>query len=409
MLAATPLAATTLRVAAHYNAKQAAPLLACFRRYEATHRGIRIDYQQVSYRDYLQTALIARVSRSPADIYNLYSIWAPQLVGVGALALPPPDVERFVRAAYTPATLAAATIGGRLYGVPSAVSVYQLVYNRRLLAAAGFRAPPRTWAQLETVGAALTRRNAQGNIVRAGFAYGQTTANVAHAFYAQMYAAGVAPFTPDGRGTNLRSATAARVVAQQAALFRRGITGYGVKVDNFGGGAVAMTIMANWQKSALAAAFGDRFDSEVGVAPLPTDGPGGTMLYSFFWGVDAASPAKRQAWDLIRWLNDTAIGARTPGGLSCAGALLAGMGDLSGNRRDMTAMAPRLADRFGRGFVTALDAPGTAPQANLWHAEEIDRLLKYYLELAWFDRLSPRVALARADREIRAILAEQPR
>ncbi|SFS12467.1 extracellular solute-binding protein [Sphingomonas jatrophae] len=396
---------TTLRVAAHYTAKQAAPLLACFKRYEAAHPGLRIDYQQVSYRDYLQTVLISRVGRSPADIYNLYSIWAPQLIGVGALDRPPPSLERLVRAAYTPATVQAATIGGRLWGMPSAVSVYQLVYNRRMLAAAGYRAPPRTWAELATIGAATVRRNRQGNVVRGGYAFGTTTANIAHTFYAQMYAAGVPPFTADGRGTNLRSPAAARIVREGAMLFRRGITSHAMTVGNFAGRAAAMTVLANWQKSALAEAFGDRFSSEVGVAPIPTDGPGGTMIYSFFWGVERASPSRPQAWALIRWLNE----ARGRDGLTCTGRMLGGMGDLTGNRADLAAMRGQLADPFSRGFVAALEAPGARPQANVWHAEEIDRLLRYYIELAWYGRMSPPAALATADREIRAILAEQPR
>ena len=398
-------AVTTLRVAAHYNAKQAAPLIACFRRYEALHPDVRIVYSQVSYRDFLQTALISRVGRSPADIYNLYSIWAPQLIGIGALDRPPAEIARFVRSAYTPATVQAATIGGELYGVPSAVSVYQLVYNRRLLAAAGFRAPPRTWAELERIGAAVTRKNRQGNIVVGGYAFGPSVANVAHVFYSQMYAAGVPPYTADLKGTNLRSPVAARIVAAQADLFRRGITSNSVEVGDFSGGAVAMGVIANWQKSALATAFGSRFRDEVGVAPIPTDGPGGTMIYSFFWGVDAASKSRARAWQLVRWLNE----ARTPDGLTCTGALLGGMGDLTGNRGDLAAMAPALADPFSRGFVAALTAPGAAPQANLWHAEEIDRLLKYYIELVWAGRMTAPAALAKADGEIRAILAEQPR
>lgn len=47
-------------------------------------------------------------------------------------------------------------------------------------------------------------------------------------------------------------------------------------------------------------------------------------------------------------------------------------------------------------------------QPNLWHAEEVDRVLKYYIELAWAGRMTPAAALARADAEIRAILEEQP-
>lgn len=401
-LAARPV--VTIKVATHYNARQSAPLLACFRQYEGSHPGVRIVHQQISYRDFLQTALISRVGRSPVDIYNLYSIWAPQLIGTRALAPPPPDIQRFVRSNYKPSTVAAATIRGRLWGIPSAVSVYQLAYNRKLLAAAGFRAPPRTWAELERIAGAITRKNRGGNIVIGGFAFGQSVANVTHVFYAQMYAAGVPPFTADMRGTNLRSPVAVRILTQQAGLFRKGITSNSIDTRAFTGGAVGMTVIANWQKDMLSSAFGPRFRDTVGIAPIPTEGPGGTMIYTFFWGVDAASPAKRQAWNLLRWLNS----AQTPRGLSCTGETLAGMGDLTGNTSDLAAMAGRIADPFSRQFLVALSAPGAASQANVWHAEEVDRVLKYYIELAWAGRMTPAAALAEADSEIRAILMEQP-
>lgn len=128
------------------------------------------------------------------------------------------------------------------------------------------------------------------------------------------------------------------------------------------------------------------------------------MIYSFFWGVDRASPVKRQAWDLLLWLN----GAGAKGDLSCTGRTLAGIGELTGNRADLAAMRAQTSDAFSRQYLAALAAPGAVNQANLWHAEEIDRLLKYYIELAWAGKMTPAAALATADAEIVRILAEQP-
>lgn len=402
--AGRPAAVTTLRIATHYTGPQLAPLTACFRRYEALHPGIRIVHQQVSYADFFQTVMIARAGRSPVDIYNLYSIWSPQMIGTGALAPPPTDIERFVRANYSPATVGAATVRGRLWGIPAAVSAYQLVYNKRLFAAAGIAGPPRTWDELTRDAAAITRKNRQGNILVGGFAFGPQVSDVVHTFYAMMNAAGTPPYTADLRGTNLRSPAAVRILTRQTELFRRGITSATVGSLQFAQGAVGMAVIANWQKDTLRAALGDRFASTVGVAPIPTDGPGGTMIYSFFWAVDSASPAKREAWDLLRWLN-TPKGT----GLSCVGEMLAGIGDLTGNTADLAAMRGRIADPFSRQYVAALNAPGAASQANLWHAEEIDRLLQYYIELAWAGRMTPAAALSQADARIRDILAEQPR
>lgn len=395
---------TTIRVATHYNSQQIAPMLACFRQYEAQHPGIRIIHQQVSYEDFFQTVLISRVGRSPVDIYSLYSIWAPQLTATGALDIPPPDIDRFVRANYTPATIGAATIDGRLWGIPSAVSVYQLVYNKTLLAAAGFRAPPRTLDDLMRIADAITKKNRQGNILIGGFAFDPSGANITHVFYSEMYASGVAPYTADMRHTNLRSPTAVAIVSKQVELFRRGITSNSVVAVDFAGGGVGMAVMANWMKDTLRTSLGSRFEQTVGVASIPTDGPGGTMIYSFFWGVDATSRVKRQSWDLLRWLDSP----RGDGGLSCTGTMLAGMGDLTGNRSDLAAMGSSIADPFSRQYVAALRSPGAVSQPNIWHASEVDRLVKYYIELAWAGRMTPEAALAAADSDITAILQEQP-
>ncbi len=407
-LVATPASpqpiTTTIRVATHYNSQQIAPMLACFRQYEAQHPGIRIIHQQVSYEDFFQTVLISRVGRSPVDIYSLYSIWAPQLTATGALDIPPPDIDRFVRANYTPATIGAATIDGRLWGIPSAVSVYQLVYNKTLLAAAGFRAPPRTLDDLMRIADAITKKNRQGNILIGGFAFDPSGANITHVFYSEMYASGVAPYTADMRHTNLRSPTAVAIVSKQVELFRRGITSNSVVAVDFAGGGVGMAVMANWMKDTLRTSLGSRFEQTVGVAPIPTDGPGGTMIYSFFWGVDATSRVKRQSWDLLRWLDSP----RGDGGLSCTGMMLAGMGDLTGNRSDLAAMGSSIADPFSRQYVAALRSPGAVSQPNIWHASEVDRLVKYYIELAWAGRMTPAAALAAADSDITAVLQEQP-
>lgn len=395
---------TTIRLAAHYNAKQAAPLLACLKDYEAQHPGIRVEYRQVSYADFLQTILIGRASGSPVDIYNLYSVWAPQLVESGALDRPPADAIDLIRRDFNPATVHAATIKGRLYGIPTAVSVYQLVYNKKLLTAAGVAFPPRTWAEFTRTVAAVTRKNRQGNILVGGYAYGPSTANIVHPFYAEIYAAGGSPYSSDLRQTNLTAPIPVSILRQQAAMFRRGIVSNSVAVRELNSGSLAMAIIANWQRSSLKESYGTAFDETIGVAPIPTDGPGGTMLYSFFWGVDADSPLKRQSWDLLKWLN----AARPRDGMSCTGRLLNGMGDLTGNNHDLALMERDIVDPFTRQFVAALKSGTAVSQPNLWRQAEVDRILQFYIESAWAGGMSSEAALAAANAQIQAVLNEQP-
>lgn len=77
------------------------------------------------------------------------------------------------------------------------------------------------------------------------------------------------------------------------------------------------------------------------------------MIYSFFWGVDTLSRHKRAAWDLLKWLSSP-----QDAGPSCTGAMLAQMGDLTGNRADLIAMRGQTADAFSQRYIAALAEPG---------------------------------------------------
>lgn len=404
MLAGPALAqdTITLQVATHYTPEQAAPVLACFEEYQAENPGIRVEHQQASYADFLQTILTSRVGGTSPDIYNIYSIWAPQLARANALDVPPEDIETLIAENYSANTVEAASIGGQLYGFPTELSVYNLIYNKKLLAEAGYDAPPTTWAELEEVAAAITQTNDQGNITQAGYVYGPSVANAVHVFYSQMYAAGVAPFADDYSSTNLTSPEAIAILEGQANLFAEGITSNSVSVTDFPSGSVGMAVMANWQKSNFASAFGDEFENTVGVAPIPTDGPGGTMFYTFLWAVDSTSAHKEESWALLEWLNT----AQTEGELSCTGAMLSGLGALTGNTADIAAMGDSVSDFFTAPFVQAVESGAAVSQPNVMQAAEIDRVLRSYIEQAWAGNLSSEDALVQADDEIQAILDE---
>lgn len=400
--AAAAQEAKTIQVATHYTEEQAAPLLACFDAYEAEHPGVTVEHQQTAYADFLQTILTSRVGGTSPDIVNVYSIWVPQLAAAGALEPPPAEVAEWINANYSPATVGAATVNGQLWGIPTELSVYALVYNNRLLEEAGFSEPPKTWAELREIAQAITTVNDQGNIDRAGYAYGTSVAEGVHPFYAQMFAAGVPPFSDDGRSTNLTSPEAVQILSDQAALFADGITSNATLVDNFPAGAVGMVIAANWNKFGYQEGFGEQFADTVGVAPIPTDGPGGTMLYSFLWAVDSTSDAKEESWDLLRFLNEP-----RDGGLSCTGEAMAGMGAFAGSNADLAVMTEN-ADDFDRAFIEEVTSGRAVTQPNIWQASEVDRILRGYIDQAWAGTMTAEEALTQADAEIQAILAEQP-
>ena len=145
--------------------------------------------------------------------------------------------------------------------------------------------------------AKITRRNAQGNITTAGFAFGPTVANAVHPFLAMLFSKGGQEIRADRSGSALQSPQAVAALAEQAGLFADGITSNAVQVRDFPSGTVGMAIIANWFKNTLRQGFGAAFADTVGVAPIPEGHDWKTLQYGFFWGVDAKSPAKAESWD----------------------------------------------------------------------------------------------------------------
>ncbi|MCA9838665.1 MAG: extracellular solute-binding protein [Trueperaceae bacterium] len=391
--------AQDLTLAAHYTAEQAAALEPCIAAY-AQETGVNVAYQQISYGDYLQTILTARIGGQAPDIYHIYSIWAPQLVDNGVLDAPPDNTLSWIKDSYISNTVDAVTINGQVWGIPTEVSNYMLVYNKQLLAEAGFDAPPSTWTELLDMAAAITKRNDQGNITTAGYAYGSSTATVVHPFFTMLYSAGINPFKDDFSGTNLTSPEAIAVLEQQIELFKQGITDRSIEVWDFPSGSIAMMFMASWFEADLRAAFVDNFDDVVGVAPIPMGDDWRSLQYAFFYGVDANSPNKEAAWDFLEWLNT----AQSEGQTSCMGTMLMDLGALTANKADIAAAQDNLGDSFTAPYVAALERSITEP--NVIQASEIEGILKTYIERAWAGELTAEEALTQADKEITTILKE---
>ena len=388
-----------LSVAMHYTQEQAAPLIACLNDYEVN--GITAEYQQISYGDYLQTVLTGRLAGQAPDIYNVYSIWAAQMVDNDVLAKPPAEIESFVRGGYSSGTVDAATIDGTLWGVPTEVSVYMLVSNMALLRDAGFDVPPATWDELRDMARAITTRNDQDRIDTAGFAFAQSSsgAGLVHPFYGLMYSEGEAIYSNDRSTANLDSAAAIDTVNLMAGMVEDGITDLTVDAYDFPAGGIGMMIMANWYESAIREGFGDSFDDEVMVSSLPMGDDWKTMQYAFFMGVDSGSDRVDASWDLVQYLN-----APRDNGPSCMAEMLDGMGALTASTAD-TAALPE-ADAFTAPFVAALADDNAISQPNVMQASEIESMIAQTLEEVMSGDIDSKSALSKLNAEVEDILFE---
>jgi multiple sugar transport system substrate-binding protein len=397
-----PLAAAAqdapLTVAMHYTQEQAAPLIACLDAYDAD--GVTAEYQQISYGDYLQTVLTGRLAGQSPDIYNVYSIWAAQMVDNDVLAPAPDDLAGYVRDTYAGGTVGAATIDGTLWGVPTEVSVYMLVSNMALLREAGFDAPPATWDELREVAQAITTTNDQGRTETAGFAFFQSGsgAGMAHPYYALTFSEGGDIYSDDRSEAMFESEASQAAVSKMAGLVRDGIADLSVDAyDAFPAGGAAMMIMANWYESAIRDGLGSLDDVVVSSIPMGEDWR--TLQYAFFMGVDSGSDRQDAAWDLVRHLNEPRDGAP-----SCVAQMLDGLGALTASSAD-NALLPA-PDAFTQPYADALASDRAISQPNVMQAAEIERMMAQTFERILAGEADLEPALEELDEEVEDILFE---
>ena len=395
----------TVDVAMHYTEEQAAPLLACFDRYEAANPGVSIAYQQISYGEYLQTVLTARIGGTAPDIYNVYgSLWGAQMVDNGVLAEAPPRIVEMLESDFLSDPVGSATIDGTVWGVPTEVSAYMLVSNMTLLEAAGYDAPPATWNEALEIAEAVTTRTDQGRIGNAGFAFAVSSsgAGVVHPFYALMASQGATIYADDFSSANLDSPEAIAAAEQMAQMVARGITERSIDAYDFPAGGIGMMVMANWYESAIRDGLGDGFDT-VTVSSIPAGDTWQTMQYAFFMGVDSGSDVTDEAWNIVAYVNSPESAA-VAGGPSCMGEMMDGLGALSANVADRAALGDM--DDFTRPYWNALEDGRAISQPNVLQASEIERAIAATLDTIIAGEAEAGPAMAALDAEVEDILAE---
>ena len=165
--------------------------------------------------------MTAKLGGTSPDIYNVYSLWSAQLIETGLLAKPPASVLKLVETGYAASTREAIRVDNETWGIPGEVSAFMLVCNKKLFAAAGIAAAARDLGRAGRPSPArIAKRNAQGNLTTAGYAFGPTVANGVYPFETLLLSRGVAPFKPDLDGTNLASPEAVAVLEGRAAPVR---------------------------------------------------------------------------------------------------------------------------------------------------------------------------------------------
>jgi multiple sugar transport system substrate-binding protein len=346
----------------------------------AAETNVSVDLRTVPFNDLYTTIVTGRTAGTNPDIYHLYNLWLPEFTGEGGmLAAPPREIVEEILANAPQAVIDGITANGDVWGYPTEVNTYLLLYNKRLLREAGYDAPPTNWEELKEIAAAISKKDATGAITQVGFGVlPGWDSGVVHPFLALLLSNGGTYLTDDLTATAFDSPEGLETLDLYADLLENGGMDTSVSGWDYPNAKVGMVVMANWWRATLQASEAVDYDSEVGVAAVPV-GPSGsssmTLSYNWLWSVDQGSRDKEAAWEFVRCLNTEKEAGR---GSPMGEFLVRALGAIPSMTYDQRAFSEDLGDFFLQAFV---DSTGYArPEPVVRGGQEVKTILQGEIE-----------------------------
>lgn len=380
------------------------PMQARFDEYMKLHPNVTIEYQTVTFDQLLAKIITGRAAGISPDVYHFYNLWMPEFVKGGMLAVPPEEVIADIRANYGAGSIQAVTYSGQIWGYPTEVNTYQLIYNKKILEEAGYYNPPETWDELKEMACEISEVDASGTVTRAGFlVIPGWDSGVVHPFLSLLWSNGGEYLDAEGTKALFDGPEGLETLKLYMDMLENKCTDPAISWGDFPNSKGGMVIMANWWRATLKDTFQDGYEN-VGVAPIPV-GPSGkstaTLQYNWLFGVDNGSKYRDEAWKLVEWLNTPAkAGEASPIGDFLTSAL----GAIPSRLSDQKALADRY-DAFMQAFVDS--AAVARPEPVVPGGQEVKTTLQTEIESAWYGQKSPEQALADAAEEANRILEER--
>jgi len=257
------------------------------KKFEAANPNIKVVHQTFPYDAYQQKVASAIPAGQGPDVVNLFYGWLPTWVKAGYLQALPADLTKSFDAEFS-SIAQASKVEGKLYGMPTAVRSLALFYNKDMLAAAGFKNPPKTWDEFLNIAAKLTVKD--GNkFTQLGYALapdGQDHNLVREVLLRQF---GGRPYSDDGRKVLYGDAAGLKAVTfytdwlrkyNVGAIGSQFFPGNNAYRDAFIAGKVGMIVDGSFAIGTIGS--GAKFNW--GVAELPNEKLGGRRAnFGSFW------------------------------------------------------------------------------------------------------------------------------
>ena len=369
------------------------------RDFEQQNPGVRVHVQQIPWTAAHEKLLTAYVGDATPDLAQLGNTWVPEFEALNALA-PLDSMVASSGAAVDPhhffgGVWATNVVDGRLYGIPWYVDTRVLFYRRDLLADAGYREMPTTWAEWKTA-----MRRMKGRMGRDRYPILLPTNEWPQPVIFGLQAG--SPVLKDGgRFGAFSDSSFRRAFEFYVGLFREGLAPsvssneIANRYQEFERGNVAMMITGPWEIGEFKNRLAPEAQGRWMTAPLPgPEGPGVSMAGGASLVLFRASEHKEAAWRLIEFLAQPRQQARFYG--------------LTGNlpaRREAWEDSALAASPYTRAFRAQLDRVVPLPKVPEW--EQIATKVFEYGEVAVRGRVPVPQALARLDRDVNALLEKR--
>jgi multiple sugar transport system substrate-binding protein len=275
--------------------------------FERLHPGIHVDVQALPLTAAHEKLLTAFAGDALPDIGQLGNTWLPELGTLGALD--PLDARVAATPSISPddyfeGIWSTNVLDGRLYGVPWYVDTRLVFYRTDLLAAAGFAAPPRDWAEWERQLAAVKQQAGHDK-------YAILLPLNEFEFLVNLAVQQPDPLLRDsGTRGNFESAGFRRAFTYYVHMFgedwapRMSDTQISNVWDEFANGFYVFYITGPWNVGEFKRRLPARVQGHWATTPLPgPNGPGAAIGGGSSLVLFESSRHKQEAWQLIEYLS----------------------------------------------------------------------------------------------------------
>jgi multiple sugar transport system substrate-binding protein len=373
--------------------------------YTTLHPDVVFNIVTIPYGEYADKLQLLYETGNAPDIYQIYSSWGVGLVENGMLARPPDYVIEDVEQNYV--STSGVTINGEIWGIPTEINDFTLVYDKKMFREAGLvdsngeAVVPETWDELVDTAKKLSKKDAQGNIEVYGIAFLKEDWQVVDPFLSLLYSNNGEYLSADQSEALFNSPEGVEALDKILVLFRENATDGDGSVFKLGNGTVAMAIAPPWLEGTFKANFGDRFEADIGVAPIPKLKKPASLQYSWFMGVMQGSENDVESWKFLKWISSD---IQEDTGTTRYGDLLADViGAIPSRTIDVEGHESALGSAFKATYVRELS--NSVPEPNVKDGNKIKAALMNEILSAWAGTKTAKEALDDAKTEVDAILS----